>query len=80
MSSSPPPSDPKLRDHIYDGIQEYDQKLPNWWLFSWYITMVGFVIAWFVYYQLGVGKSDVEAIDHAMASGAGAPAGTRADQ
>jgi cytochrome c oxidase cbb3-type subunit 3 len=65
--SSPPPSDPKLRDHVYDGIQEYDQKLPNWWLFSWYITMVWFVIAWFMYYQLGVGESDIQKVDRALA-------------
>jgi cytochrome c oxidase cbb3-type subunit III len=65
--SSLPPSDPKLRDHVYDGIQEYDQKLPNWWLFSWYITMVWFVIAWFVYYQLGIGESDIQKVDNAIA-------------
>jgi cytochrome c oxidase cbb3-type subunit 3 len=67
MSSPQHSPEPKLREHTFDGIQEYDQKLPNWWLFSWYITMVWFVIAWFAYYQLGIGKSDTEAIDHAMA-------------
>jgi cytochrome c oxidase cbb3-type subunit III len=67
MSAPHNSSEPHLREHSYDGIQEYDQKLPNWWLFSWYITMVWFVIAWFAYYQLGIGRSDTEAIDHAVA-------------
>ncbi|MCP5559838.1 MAG: c-type cytochrome [Verrucomicrobiaceae bacterium] len=60
--------EPQLRDHVYDGIQEYDQKLPNWWLFTWYITMVWFVIAWLAYYQFGVGRTDHEAIDQALAA------------
>ena len=58
---------PVLRDHVYDGIQEYDQKLPNWWLFTWYICIVWFVIAWFIYYQMGKGLSDIEKIDAAIA-------------
>jgi cytochrome c oxidase cbb3-type subunit 3 len=61
------PFEPPLREHVYDGIQEYDQKLPNWWLFTWYITMVWFVIGWIAYYQLGVGKTDQEIVDEQMA-------------
>lgn len=60
--------EPQLRDHVYDGIQEYDQELPNWWLFTWYITMVWFVIAWLAYYQFGVGRTDSQAIDQALAA------------
>jgi cytochrome c oxidase cbb3-type subunit 3 len=58
---------PILREHVYDGIQEYDQKLPNWWLFTWYICIFWFVVAWVAYYQMGRGKSDVEKIDAAIA-------------
>lgn len=61
------PYEPPLREHVYDGIQEYDQKLPNWWLFTWYITMVWFVIGWLAYYQLGVGQTDQEIVDAQMA-------------
>lgn len=61
--SSPSNNEPKLRDHVYDGIQEYDQKLPNWWLFTWYITMVWFVIAWLAYYQFGVGRTDEQEME-----------------
>lgn len=63
-----PDNGPVLREHVYDGIQEYDQKLPNWWLFTWYITIVWFVIAWVAYYQLGRGDSDVETIEKAVAA------------
>ena len=63
--------DVQLRDHTYDGIQEYDQKLPNWWLWSWYIFIILFVVCWVLYYQvqLNVGwfKSDGERVDAAIA-------------
>lgn len=66
-SKTPSTNEPVLREHIYDGIQEYDQKLPNWWLFTWYITIVWWVIAWLAYYQLNVGETDEQKVAHAMA-------------
>lgn len=64
---SPNNNEPTLRDHVYDGIQEYDQKLPNWWLFTLYIAIAWFVVHWLCYYQLGLGSSDTSLIDKAMA-------------
>jgi cytochrome c oxidase cbb3-type subunit 3 len=66
-SNRPNDFEPVLRDHSYDGIQEYDQKLPNWWLFTWYIMMVAFVVCWVGYYQFGIGMSDEKEIASAMA-------------
>jgi cytochrome c oxidase cbb3-type subunit 3 len=56
-----------LRDHVYDGIEEFDQKLPNWWLFTLYITIVLFVIYWVLYYQFGLFQTDEERIDAKIA-------------
>jgi cytochrome c oxidase cbb3-type subunit 3 len=57
-----------LKEHVFDGIQEYDQKLPNWWLFTLYITIVWFIFAWVAYYQLPFKIPDShEKIDAQMA-------------
>lgn len=70
MNQSPlPPEDPgiKLRDHIYDGIQEYDQRLPNWWLYTLYGAIVFWVAWWFVYMIAGLMPTDGARVDAAMA-------------
>lgn len=59
---------PVLREHVFDGIQEFDQKLPNWWLFSFYIAIVFFVGYWVVYYSTNTMKSPTEEIDAKMAA------------
>ena len=68
MRKKTDPSDSiTLREHTFDGIEEYDQKLPNWWLFTLYITIVWFVFAWVAYYQLGFFPSDYERVDGQIA-------------
>ena len=57
-----------LREHEYDGIQEYDQKLPNWWLFTLYAATIFFLVAWVIYYQTGLVKTDQQNVTSAIAA------------
>lgn len=44
-----PPEDP-IRPHVFDGIAEYDKSLPNWWLYSLYLS-IAFAIGYWGYYE-----------------------------
>ncbi len=56
----------ELRPHVYDGIQEYDQRLPNWWLWTLYIFIICYGVFWLVYYQIGMLRSDEERLGMQM--------------
>lgn len=68
MKPTPPPTpeDP-IRPHVFDGIQEYDKRLPNWWLNTLYITIVFWVAYWAYHEWLDLGQSGEQIVDTAMA-------------
>jgi cytochrome c oxidase cbb3-type subunit 3 len=56
----------KLLESNYDGIEEYDNDLPNWWLYLFYITII-FSIGYTAYYHFGPGQSPHELLAEQMA-------------
>ena len=70
MSDQPHPPAPApedaLRPHAYDGIREFDKRLPNWWLWTLYLTIAFSVVYWFYYFTTRVGPDDRVAVNHEM--------------
>ncbi|MDP6417988.1 MAG: cbb3-type cytochrome c oxidase N-terminal domain-containing protein [Candidatus Krumholzibacteria bacterium] len=55
-----------ILDHDYDGIQEYDNRLPNWWLAILYGTVVFSLAYWLFMHTFGIGNLQVEKYEHEM--------------
>jgi cytochrome c oxidase cbb3-type subunit 3 len=68
------PDEPNVLDHEYDGIREYDNPLPRWWVTTFWVSFV-FAGAYFFHYHVsGKGESvhvayeaEVRAADEAEA-------------
>ena len=56
------PLDDDLRPHSFDGIQEYDKRLPNWWLFTLYGTIVFSFGYWSLFHHWRIAKEPGDAV------------------
>ncbi|OAM89662.1 c-type cytochrome [Termitidicoccus mucosus] len=55
-------ADDALRPHSYDGIQEYDKRLPNWWLLTFYGAIAFSIVYWFFHFQASLAAGDGERV------------------
>lgn len=46
-----------LKKGEYDGIQEYDNQLPRWWVWKFILTCIFGVLYFFYYHMSGVGTN-----------------------
>ncbi len=54
-----PQDDSHLIEHNYDGIQEYDNPLPRWWVYLFYATIVFSVLYLLNVPGIGIGKGRI---------------------
>ena len=83
MSTNPPNApdvneDP-IREHTFDGIQEYDKRLPNWWLFTLYATILFGAGYWFFYEYPRTLMSDGKRVEMELAANAKAAANSNVE-
>lgn len=65
--------------HEVDGIQEYDNKLPNWWLYTFFGAIVFSVGYWYWFEAARIGQSPAEAYQDELDRSAAAQASSAAD-
>lgn len=54
-------------EHDYDGIQEYDNDLPPWWVAGFYVTIIFAVVYLFAFHVVGWGPTPEEEYEKQMA-------------
>ena len=62
----------RLIEHEYDGIQEYDNPLPRWWVLSFWATIIFSVLYWFNVPGIGSGKGWIADYEASVAAHAAA--------
>ena len=64
------PLDDVLRPHSYDGIREYDKRLPNWWLFTLYGTIIFSFGYWSLFHHWKIAPEPGDAVTDEMQANA----------
>lgn len=63
-----------LLEHNYDGIQEFDNPMPRWWVYIFWATIVFSVLYWLNVPGIGIGKGRIANYNRDMAAAAAAAA------
>lgn len=63
---TPSEEDIKVRPHTYDGIREYDQRLPNWWLYTLYGAMIFWLCYWSYFEWFRIAPEGPQQVERAM--------------
>ncbi|MFN8846538.1 MAG: cbb3-type cytochrome c oxidase N-terminal domain-containing protein [Bdellovibrionales bacterium] len=67
MSNTQDPDQHLLTDHQYDGIKEYDNPLPNWWLVTFFGTIIFGFLYW-VHFSIGGGATQLDELNLEMSA------------
>ena len=59
--------DQLIEDHEYDGIREYDNPMPRWWLWIFYVTIAYAVLYWLNVPGIGIGKGRIASYERDLA-------------
>lgn len=65
MNSNNNEDQAQLTNHSYDGIQEYDNPLPNWWLVTFFGAIIFAFIYW-VHFNIGGGDTQINELTFEM--------------
>ena len=69
-----------LLEHSYDGIQEFDNPMPRWWVYLFWATIIFSILYLLNVPGFGIGKGRIADYDKAMAAAAAADAKRKAAQ
>jgi len=80
MPNENTPDQDHLLEHSYDGIQEFDNPMPRWWVYLFWATIIFSILYFFNVPGFGVGKGRIADYDRDIAAAASADAKRKAAQ
>ena len=80
MPNENTPDQDHLLEHSYDGIQEFDNPMPRWWVYLFWVTIIFSILYLLNVPGFGIGKGRIADYDKAMAAAAAADAKRKAAQ
>lgn len=80
MPNENKPGQDHLLEHSYDGIQEFDNPMPRWWVYLFWATIIFSILYFFNVPGFGIGKGRIADYDRDIAAAASADAKRKAAQ